>query len=163
MRFCKATKKDSAEILALYRSCVGNDGCLWDEEYPDARCIEEDLARSMLYVLRDERGILACASVGEDDEDHADMAGWSEGGKPCGVSRVASRPDLRGRGYASLVLRMALANCRAQGYDRAQLLVSPLNPAAMRLYEHLGFFAVGETQAYGFDWLMMERTLEGCE
>lgn len=158
MHFEKATRQDAAEILSLYRACVGQEGCLWDEEYPDMRCIEADLKARMLYVLRRGGRIVACVSCGEEEE-HAQMRFWSAAKRPCSVSRVASHPDFRGCGYASIALRLALADCKAQGFDCARLLVSPGNAAALGLYAHLGFTGVGKTTAYGFDWLMMERNL----
>lgn len=38
----KASATDQAEILALYRSLIGQPGCTWCEEYPDEEIVAED-------------------------------------------------------------------------------------------------------------------------
>jgi GNAT superfamily N-acetyltransferase len=58
--------------------------------------------------------------------------GWTE------VSAVCTDPDHRGRGLAAELVRRVSAGIFARG-DRAMLHVAAVNPAAMRVYERLGF------------------------
>ena len=56
----------------------------------------------------------------------------------CEVSAVCTHPDYRGRGYAGLVVSRIAAWNWARG-DVPFLHVNPENPAAIRVYEKLGF------------------------
>ncbi len=56
------------------------------------------------------------------------------------VSVVCTHPDWRGRGYASLLSRVAAARIKARG-ETAFLHAFITNGAAIRLYEQLGFVA----------------------
>ena len=56
------------------------------------------------------------------------------------IGAVATHPDVRGRGYASAVVRSLVASGQAAG---KRVLISPKNEAARALYERLGFAACG--------------------
>jgi ribosomal protein S18 acetylase RimI-like enzyme len=55
------------------------------------------------------------------------------------VSYLGSAPDRWGEGLAAITLRALASQLAAVGYQNAQLLVYEDNPAAMRLYERLGW------------------------
>jgi ribosomal protein S18 acetylase RimI-like enzyme len=87
-------------------------------------------------VVRDADGapIAKCAI---DYEEH-DGAG--------SVMQVATRTDLEGRGLATMLMASAEERIRARGLATARLSVEPDNARARRLYEHLGYRAVGERE-----------------
>lgn len=60
------------------------------------------------------------------------------------LSSIGTAPALRGRGHGSLVTALAVAEALAEGTRFVHLLVDADNPAAIRLYERLGFVPVGE-------------------
>ena len=61
------------------------------------------------------------------------------------LSFVATRPDARGQGLASLVTGVALIDARERGADVATLQATA---AAERLYQRLGFVPVGRWQEW---------------
>jgi ribosomal protein S18 acetylase RimI-like enzyme len=69
------------------------------------------------------------------DHGHEDTAVWF----------VATRPDAQRQGLGRRVMRALLAEARARGNRTASLQSSP---AGRRLYESLGFVAVGEAHLY---------------
>lgn len=60
------------------------------------------------------------------------------------LATVGTRPDRRGEGLASRVIRAGLAACDQSGLPSA---VETSNEANCRLYEHLGFRAAGDRTA----------------
>ncbi len=158
MRFEKAARGDLEELLRLYALCKQCDGCTWPEDYPDEERILEDIDLGALYILREKGKIVAAMSAGFENEImHFSM--WSDYKNPGEIARVAVHPDYQGHGLGSKLMKMTLALLRAKGYDAAQLLVSPGNPPARRLYERNGFAYRGFARMYGCVWLCMERKL----
>jgi ribosomal-protein-alanine N-acetyltransferase len=78
------------------------------------------------------------------------------------VAELAVAPDYRREGRARRLLAAAFDHLRERGCTRIRLSVHPENDAARRLYESMGFEAVGREQAYyddGSDAIAMEREL----
>jgi ribosomal-protein-alanine N-acetyltransferase len=74
--------------------------------------------------------------------------------------RVATRPDARGRGFATRLLKRALRVLERTGRRRAHLEVASSNVGALSLYERLGFSASGRRRRYyadGADAVTMSR------
>jgi [ribosomal protein S18]-alanine N-acetyltransferase len=64
------------------------------------------------------------------------------------VNNVALRPQYRGRGIGSALLRHVVAEARRLGARRATLEVRASNAAARRLYERLGFYVAATRRSY---------------
>lgn len=77
------------------------------------------------------------------------------------LSRVALRPEFRGRGLGRALVEAALAHLRARGCARARLDVSDGNAAAVRVYEACGFstLGVGADPGSGLTYRAMARAL----
>ena len=59
----KAKKEDVESILKLYKSQLGEPFCAWDDGYPCAENIADDLSRESLFIMKDGNGdILAAIS-----------------------------------------------------------------------------------------------------
>ncbi|MDD3242346.1 MAG: GNAT family N-acetyltransferase [Eubacteriales bacterium] len=155
----EAHPEDAAELLALYRAQVGTPGCTWDDEYPGAENIREDLDMGALYCLRQPDGRLAGAvSVGAFDE-LKELVWELPLQNPCELARICIRPELHGRGLATQLLKDALRDAARRGFDGVRLLVAVSNPAALALYAHSGFSKRGTVRMYGNDYFCMERAL----
>lgn len=80
------------------------------------------------------------------------------------IMKVAVVPDWRRQGLATRLTEQALAEARREGCGRAILEVRTSNTAAIRLYIHLGFEAVGEHKYYygpaGENALVMAKNLK---
>jgi ribosomal-protein-alanine N-acetyltransferase len=64
------------------------------------------------------------------------------------INNVALRPQFRGRGIGTALLRHVLAEARRLGARRATLEVRASNEAARRLYERLGFYVAATRRDY---------------
>jgi len=87
-------------------------------------------------VLRDASG----APIAKAAIDYEEFPGAGS------VMQVATRSDLEGRGYARRLLEEAEMRIRARGLRSVRLSVEPENTRAVRLYQFVGFTAVGERE-----------------
>jgi ribosomal protein S18 acetylase RimI-like enzyme len=69
----------------------------------------------------------------------AGLAVVDPGARLVGVFSLATRPEARGRGHATRLIRAAIERARTDGAAAAYLQVAGGNDAALRLYVRLGF------------------------
>ena len=152
-----ARQEDLDFIFHLYRSAVGREGCAWDEEYPGKRELDQDFAGSNLYVLTDGHRILGAVSVVEPpelaDEDIWCSQSYAE------IARVVVDASVSGQGFAFCMLQELFQRLMEQGTESIRLSVSLGNPAAMRLYQKLGFRFLKRKELYGGEYFLCEKVL----
>ena len=157
LSFSRATAADTQEILRLYRSLVGTEGCTWDEMYPCEESIAEDLQRDALFCLRGADGIAAVASCGA----FAELNGlpWRIPLRaPCELARIGVQSALQRTGLATRILRCCIETAKAAGFDGVRLLVACCNSAAQRLYAANGFESCGVVRMYDNDYFFEQLT-----
>ena len=49
--FKMAHPENTEEILSLYQSAMGTEGCTWDETYPSRETIAKDFANQALFII----------------------------------------------------------------------------------------------------------------
>ncbi len=76
------------------------------------------------------------------------------------ILSVAVAPGYRGRGIATQLIRHALARFAAHGVGKVRLEVRPWNEAAIRVYQSLGFEAMGTMHDSGGAWSVMLLDLQ---
>jgi ribosomal protein S18 acetylase RimI-like enzyme len=151
-KFRLAEQGDEENILRLYRSIVGTEGCTWDEEYPSMINILADIEMKSLYCVIDHTGkIIAAVAAGPFDELN-DLIWDSRMENPCELARIGVHPSFQKSGIASKLLGEVLQDCKRRGYDGMRFLVSKTNYNALALYRKFGFQEVGEVFRYGHDF-----------
>ncbi|ACJ01280.1 GNAT family N-acetyltransferase [Rhodospirillum centenum] len=106
-----------------------------ERELPFLRAILAAIPMPCLYATAWEKGQAAAVALGVVDRGRV------------GVFKVATRPDLRGRGHGGRAVRAVLAAARREGARGAYLQVGCDNAPANRLYARLGF-----SNAYGYSY-----------
>ncbi len=89
----------------------------------------------------------ACRVIEWQDE----IAGYgimSLGAGEAHVLNICVREDLRNRGVARALMHALLQHADERGMRSVFLEVRPSNPAAMHLYESMGFRLIGRRKAY---------------
>lgn len=87
--------------------------------------------------------------VRSDDGEIASVAAiseWESGEKM--ISSVATRADVRGRGYAQKVCTGLVGLAYDRGIERLHLVVLSNNNPAIRAYEKIGFGVIGKFATY---------------
>lgn len=154
-----ATKQDKDEIMKIYRSSIGVNGCTWSMEYPNEDIFDDDIARNNLLCLKNDGGeIIGVISIDEDEVvDSLPM--WNKEMHSAELARVAVREDCRCKGVATAMVSDMLEELVARGYEGVHLLVSKTNPAAIKCYNKFGFKVVGESDVLGENWWCYEKRL----
>ena len=151
--------QDAEAIYALYHSLIDMPYGTWNEEYPDFELVQEDLARSEVFVMRDE-GRLIAAIVNEDSDEFDGMAPWfGDVRRWAQLGRLGVDKAYQGRGIGRAMMRYALERAKEEGCDAVRLLVGVHNLPAQRAYATLGFDVCGEAEAWGNRWLCYQKRL----
>lgn len=155
-----ARPKDMGELMQLYRAAAVEEGCTWDEDYPNEKIICGDIGREALFCTRTKDGEIIAAFAIDDDAQVDELTCWSGHLKPAGeIARLVVRRDYQNRGIAGQLLEAAMEELRRRGYRGIHFLVSPGNERALRAYGRLRFDKVGEIALYGHSWYCYEKEL----
>lgn len=163
MKVRKAVMADMPEIMALYRSHIGEEGVTWDEEYPNEEIYEKwDVMQGNLFCMTDEENgdvIAAVVSI-EDDEEANECSVWDRSLEPAlHFARVGVRKGYEGRGLARQLIGHVLEEMRRRGMRGARYLVGRDNVRAQAAYRPLGFALAGQIHFYESDFLCYEKAL----
>lgn len=158
--FKPAERSDAGEILSLYKSVMGTEGCTWDETYPSTETIEKDFSNDALFVLKDkEEKIAGAISIDEDTEVNA-LTCWSEQLEPAAeLARLVIREDMQNHGLALIMIKNTMEELKQRGIKGVHFLVSKTNEKAIRSYRKLNFTKCGESDLYGENWWCYEKAL----
>jgi len=147
--FLLANYNEILEIIDLYHSLVGAEGCSWNLDYPDKETAENDVANGSLYVLKaDDKIIAAVSAVDPDELMHLP---WKPH-KPCELARLCVAPYMQKRGIGEIILRNIIKIIKEKDYDGIVMLVGKTNFAALALYDNNGFEKCGEVNMYDIDF-----------
>ena len=103
-----ACEDDREELLALYKSQVGREGCPWTDEYPSNETIDFDLSRDALFVMKSEGKTVGAISIDEDEEVNK-LPCWNRELEPeAEFSRIAVSPEMQGQGIGKILVRFLL-------------------------------------------------------
>ena len=152
-----ARREETEEILAFYRDCMKTEGCAWSEDYPGMDNIMRDLDEDCLFLIRDEKGIVATISI--DDDPNVDNLGIWTIPRARELARVGVRADYQNCGVGRMLLTELMAELKRRGYDGVHFLVSQTNPAALACYEKLHFNNLGTLNIYDIEWFCYEKAL----
>ena len=69
LKFRLSEQEDEMNILELYKSIIGTQGCTWNARYPSMIEIISDIKMKSLYCMTDNKGkIIAVATAGPLNE-----------------------------------------------------------------------------------------------
>lgn len=149
----RPARRDEAEaVMSLYKRSIGRPGCTWNEYYPAAENIEEDLACSGLYVYEDRGRLIGAVSVLTGKQMELNDLPFEGAGVPCEISRITIAEEYAGKGLAGRMLMQLFGVLRDKGIDEVRLLAAKCNPAAIKTYEKLGFRFIGDCFMFGNDY-----------
>lgn len=159
-----AVPVDLPALLDLTRLCIarmreqGIDQ--WDDLYPDETILARDVAAGTVHLLRDADTVIGCVAVDTTlDPLWSDMDWSRPDAGASAVHRLMVHPDRQGQGLARRLMSRAEAIARERGSHSVRLDAFLANPAALHLYESLGYRRTGTARMRkgefaGFEKLM---------
>jgi ribosomal protein S18 acetylase RimI-like enzyme len=147
--FLQANFDDIPEIVKIYHSQIGAPGCTWDYDYPNIKTAESDINTKSLYILKENKKIIAVASAGSFNE--LGHLKWKPK-NPCELARIGVIPTMKKQGIGTIILHNIIKEMKEIGYDGIRMLVSKTNQAALAFYNKNGFEICGETFMFEHDF-----------
>ena len=125
------------EIANLHKKCFPNKP--WSAD--DFR----DLKKSGCEIIMSQNGFIVYRTVADEAE----------------IITIGVNPEMRRNGIASAMIGIIEKNIKNQGVKKIFLEVSATNIPAQKLYENLGYEAVGLRPKYydGLDAILMSKDL----
>lgn len=144
-----ALPSDLKEIKALTESCaiaMQQKGIFqWNEHYPSLEKLEADVQKQELYVLKKDeevRGIVVLTSF--MDEEYIPIEWLTKSGNNLYIHRLATHPDVWGRGYGQALMDFAEDFAREKGFISVRLDTFSQNKRNQRFYENRGYKRLGD-------------------
>ncbi len=155
---------DCDAMMHVLRACTAAmqaDGIAqWNESYPDLAIVAQDLQAGSVLVAVDAKAL--CGMVTVDDEqppEYAHVTWGQDGSRVAVIHRLAVAPERQGRGVGKLLMGCAEQRARDLGFEGIRLEAFAANPAAVGLYDALGYVRRGRIQFRGLDFICFERAL----
>ena len=159
MEIRKAKLEEAEEILKIYKSLIGYEGCLWDEYYPNIEIVNNDIKNETLYVALIDDEIVGAAQSGIDEELFNMEFFTKEKKNPRDLSRVAVKKEYQKQGIARKIIAYIEDELRKDGVDYMYLTVGKTNIKAYNLYKSIGYETKGEIVKFDIDWYCQEKKL----
>jgi GNAT superfamily N-acetyltransferase len=136
------------DVMAIIGEVIpdmeGKGICQWDEIYPGEDIIAGDLKDKSAYGYFDNGELSAYISVNDNYPPEYDAIAWKiTGGKSLIIHRLSVRPGKQGKGIAKMLVRFAEYYAAENGYKTIRLDAFSKNPAALKLYEGMGYYKSG--------------------
>lgn len=160
----KAVPGDRDEIVTLIHSVVDHLNRIgipqWDDVYPNASNVDEDLRKKQLYVVRSQHGIAGIITLNRECDPAYDNGDWTyHGSEFCAVHRLCVAPSMQGQGIGTRMMRMTETMLKEGGIQSVRLDAFSQNPYSLKLYEKLGYRIVGEARWRKGLFYLMEKNL----
>lgn len=145
----KAQQSDRNEIVMMYKAVIKDmiDKRIyqWDEIYPDAVTIEDDIKKEQLYIAElDSRIVSAFVLNREYDEEYKEGAWRYPRANFYVLHRFCVNPKVQGKKIATRVLYLIEDLLREWGVEAIRLDAFSGNPVALHLYEKSGYKRTGQ-------------------
>lgn len=154
---------DADQVMALAREVIldmrrqGIDQ--WDEQYPDAATIRNDLTSSRTRLVLNRHSLIAYLCIDQDASPGYSGMPW-RGATPAIVHRLMVHPQAQGHGLGRLLMGWAENLSKAIGYDSIRLDAFLKNPRALSLYRRLGYTQIGEVHFRKGGFAVFEKLLD---
>lgn len=150
-RLRRATTDDAATITAMIdaaKELLSHDGVdQWQDGYPDAAAIRDDIAHGRSYLMEADGAATATAAmldVPDPNYGHLLEGKWTCPEEPyVTLHRVAVHPAWHGRGQGARLFDLMIGLARSRGFRQIRIDTHPDNRRMRRLISAFGFRYAG--------------------
>ena len=144
----KANKTDLDNIMLMYKSCVkgmlANDIDQWDENYPNAGVIIEDLIAQTYFVAEENSIIIGGINIDQNqDKTYLAMDWQDKTNQFLVVHRLGVKEESWKKGIGKKLMIFAENLVVEKGLKSIRLDTYSGNPKAMEFYINLGYQQLG--------------------
>jgi ribosomal protein S18 acetylase RimI-like enzyme len=139
----RATEKDLIKAVFVYQACIPEMNYRglynWNYAYPSPKLIEEDILKGELFIYLENYICLAAVCLNEEQPEEYKSLSWNYGERFIVVHRLGVHPEFRNMKIGEKIMQFAEDFARQNNYDSIRLDAITANPAAIRLYEKMGY------------------------
>jgi len=144
----KAEISDLENIMLMYKSCVAgmiaNGIDQWDESYPNAEVIMEDLIAQTYFVAIENNIIIAGINIDQNQDDTYLAIDWEDKKTQfLVVHRLAVKVEFWNDGIGKSLMLFTENLVTEKGLNSIRLDTYSGNPKAMEFYRRLGYRELG--------------------
>jgi ribosomal protein S18 acetylase RimI-like enzyme len=144
----KAEISDLENIMLMYKSCVAgmiaNGIDQWDESYPNAEVIMEDLIAQTYFVAIENNIIIAGINIDQNQDDTYLAIDWEDKKTQfLVVHRLAVKVEFWNDGIGKSLMLFTENLVIEKGLNSIRLDTYSGNPKAMEFYRRLGYSELG--------------------
>ena len=133
----------------------------WDELYPEKNTIEHDIVSGCAYGYFAGDIPVGYIAINTDTDPGYAGADWSlDDDCYLTVHRLAVDPGYRGRGIAKRLMLFAERHTLEKGFAAVRLDAFSKNPAAISLYDGLGYKKTGTVEFRKGTFIVFEKILK---
>lgn len=116
----------------------------WNEHYPSIAKLSADIEKKELFVLEKKKEISGMMVITEEMDDEYIPVEWlSKNGLNIYVHRLATHPEIWGKGYGQELMHFAEDHARQNGFESVRLDTFSKNRRNQRFYELRGYQRLG--------------------
>ena len=148
LRLVPATSDDVDAVFAVYQACtaalLARGIRQWDDRYPDRAAAATAAERGELFLLVDDAGPLGSVILNELAAAEWAAIEWRCPDPALVIHTLVIDPARQGGGLGRAAMAACEALARQRGFATMRLDAYPGNPAAIALYDKLGYHLRGE-------------------
>jgi ribosomal protein S18 acetylase RimI-like enzyme len=148
-----ATERDVDAVFAIYRACtaalLAGGIRQWDDHYPVRATAVDAVARGDLFLLVEGEATIGAVTLNDVAAAEYAAIAWREPAPALVIHALVIDPARQGGGLGRAAMACCEAFARDRGFASVRLDAYPGNPAAIALYERLGYAPRGHVH---FGW-----------
>ncbi len=163
MEFRLAELSDLDTVSTLFRLAVEKmiqeRVFQWDEIYPDVQTLKNDILQKEMFVGVEENQIVSVYVLNTQSDPEYQSGAWQIPENYKIIHRLCIRPDFQNQGLAVQTMLHIEKTLKAEKFAAVRLDAFVHNPAALHLYQKLGYQIVGCVTWRKGSFYLMEKIL----
>ena len=159
-----ATMSDLPKVVAVYECAIQhmneNGIYQWDEKYPNEKILRDDIIAQNLHLYIVENKIASVFVLNKECDPEYSVGNWTDNEASFAVvHRLCVHPHFQHKGIGTRTMLTAEALLMNRGLQSVRLDAFSENPAALRLYEKLGYQRTGSVRFRKGLFFLFEKSL----
>lgn len=164
LKFKMAEKSDIEDVFNIFKAVIDkmieNKIFQWDEIYPDKNILADDISKKQLYIGYIDDEIVSVYVINDECDEQYRNGDWQYRNASYNViHRLCVNPAFQNRGIGRQTMNHIEKKVKQKGIECIRLDAFTLNPAAVKLYENLGYVKTGFADWRKGKFYLMEKKI----